>query len=110
MEEEKMKNINIVLKYNNFEKEKIILMNDKGSKDNLSNINKCKIEKYNFNYKLIEVIKFDNNNITSIYEKLVKDYKIKAVTFTSFLLSNKYLTQINNRILIELNKLQKLYF
>ena len=101
-----MKNINIVLKYNDFNNKKVLLMNDKELKNNLSNINKCRIEKYNFNYKLIEVIKFDNNNITSIYEKLMKNYKIKAVTFTSFLINFKYVTQINNKILIELNKLQ----
>ena len=40
-------------------------------------------------------------------EKLAINYNFKACTFTSFLLENKYLTQINNRISIELNKLQR---
>ena len=104
-----MKKINVVLKYNDFNYKEYFLMNDKELKNTLSSINKCRIEKFNINYKVIEVIKFDNNNIINIYEKLIRDYKIKVVTFTSFLINFKYVTQINNKNLISLNKLQIKY-
>lgn len=70
------------------------------------NLNYCRIEIYNIEYIELEKIKFDVNNIVKIYEKLAKNYNSKVCTFTNFLLENKYLTQINNRIQIELNKTQ----
>lgn len=72
-----------------------------------SNLNYCRIKIYNIEYIELEKIKFNSNDILKIYEKLATSYKFKACTFTSFLLENKYITLINNRILIELNKLHR---
>lgn len=72
-----------------------------------NNLNYCHIEKYNFEYEILEKIEFNTNDILKTYEKLATNYNFKVCTFTSFLIENKYLTQLNNKILIELNKLQR---
>ena len=105
-----MKNIIVVLVKSDGYGDKVKLLSVREFNKLKNNLNYCLIEKYNIQYIKLEKIEFNTNDILKIYEKIVKDYKIKAVTFTSFLLNNnKYLT-LNNRILIELNKLQKLYY
>lgn len=86
---------------------KIKLFTEKEYNEKINNLNYCRIEVYNFEYTIIEKINFNYNDIVKIYEKLATSYKFKACTFTSFLLENKYVTSINNRILIELNKLHR---
>lgn len=87
--------------------DKIKLFTEKEYNKKVNNLNYCRIKIYNFEYEILEKIEFNSKNILKIYEKLATSYKFKACTFTSFLINNKYVTSINNRILIELNKLHR---
>lgn len=102
-----MKNIIVTLAKSEGYGDKVKLLSVREFNKLKNNLNYCCIEKYNIEYIKLEKIKFDTKEIINIYEKLATNYNFKACTFTNFLLENKYLTQINNRILIELNKLQR---
>lgn len=102
-----MKNIIVTLAKSEGYGDKVKLLSVREFNKLKNNLNYCRIEKYNIEYIELEKIKFDTKEIINIYEKLATNYNFKVCTFTSFLLKNKYLTQINNRILIELNKLQR---
>ena len=104
-----MKNIIVVLVKSDGYGDKVKLLSVREFNKLKNNLNYCLIEKYNIQYIKLEKIEFNTNDILKIYEKLATNYNFKVCTFTSFLLNNKYLTQINNRVLIDLNKLQKLY-
>ena len=97
-----MKNIVIALAKSEGYGNKIKLLTGEYNK-----LNYCRIEKYNIEYEVLEKIEFNSNNILEIYKRLATNYNFKVCTFTSFLLNNKYLTSISNRVLIELNKLQR---
>ena len=101
-----MKNIIVAAKSEGYG-DKIKLLSLREFNKLKNNLNYCRIEKYNIEYIELEKIKFDTKEIINIYENLATKYNFKACTFTSFLLENKYLTQVNNRILIELNKLHR---
>jgi hypothetical protein len=107
MEVKKMKNIVVTLAKSEGYGDKIKLLTVREFNKLKSNLNYCRIKIYNIEYIELEKIKFNSNDILEIYEKLATSYKFKACTFTSFLLENKYVTSINNRILIELNKLHR---
>ena len=102
-----MKNIVITLAKSDGYGNKIKLLTVREFDKLKNNLNYCRIEKYNIEYEMLEKIEFNSNNILEIYKKLATNYNFKVCTFTSFLLENKYLTQVNNRILMELNKLQR---
>lgn len=101
-----MKNIVVTLAKSEGYGDKIKLFTVREYNKLRKNLNYCRIKIYNIEYIELEKIKFNSNDILKIYEKLATSYKFKVCTFTNFLLENKYLTQINNRIQIELNKTQ----
>lgn len=101
-----MKNIVVTLAKSEGYGDKIKLLTVKEFNKLKSNLNYCRIKIYNIEYIELEKIKFNEKDILKIYENLAKNYNFKVCTFTNFLLENKYLTQINNRIQIELNKTQ----
>ena len=101
-----MKNIVIALAKSEGYGNKIKLLTVREFNKLKNSLNYCRIEKYNIEYECLEKIEF-NSNILEIYKRLATNYNFKVCTFTSFLLNNKYLTSISNRVLIELNKLQR---